>query len=118
MLALGLAGSVSAVGLISESAIGPEAGLNNSDLYESAADAWFQPQYNVTQLITGGSCSAAVPCLWVPWYGSSSSCIATGEGASGNLKDGSSCNSGETINASNNCMVSDEFSQVGIVLSA
>lgn len=112
-----LAGFSAHVALLSESAIGPEAGLNNSDLYESSTDAWFQPQYNVTQLITSGSCSASAPCLWVPWYGSSSSCIATGENESGNLKTGSSCDSGEPINATNNCMVSDEFSQVGLDLS-
>lgn len=103
--------------LLNESAIGPEAGLNNSDLYESATTAWYQSQYNVTQLITSGSCTSTAPCLWVPWYGSSSSCIATGENESGNLKTGSSCNSSEPINATNNCQVSDEFSQVGLDLS-
>ena len=108
---------VSAAGLVSESAIGPEAGLNHSDLYEAEIRAWYQPQYNVTQLITSGSCSAAMPCLWVPWFGSSSSCLATGESSGGNLKDGSSCDSGETINASNNCMVTDEFSQLGLNLA-
>jgi hypothetical protein len=49
--------------------------------------------------------------LWVPWFGTSSSCVAS------DLKSGSSCNSGETIDFAHNCMVTDEFSQVGILVS-
>ena len=58
---------------------------------------------NVTQVIGDK--------LWVPWYGTSSSCTVN------DLKSGSSCNSGETIDMSHNCMVTDEFSQVGILVA-
>jgi hypothetical protein len=49
--------------------------------------------------------------LWVPWFGRSDSC------GPADLKSGSSCNSGETIDFTHNCMVTDEFSQVGILVA-
>lgn len=49
--------------------------------------------------------------LWVPWFGRSDSCELA------NLKSGSSCNSGTTIDFTHNCMVTDEFSQVGILVA-
>lgn len=54
----------------------------------------------VVQVVNGG--------LWVPWYDTSTSC------AVGDLHSGSSCNSGQTIDLQHNCMVTDEFSNVGI----
>ena len=49
--------------------------------------------------------------LWVPWYKTSSSCTQS------DLQSGANCNSGQTIDSTHNCMVTDEFSQVGILLS-
>ena len=49
--------------------------------------------------------------LWVPWYKTSSSCLQS------DLQSGNNCNSGQTIDSTHNCMVTDEFSQVGILLS-
>jgi hypothetical protein len=49
--------------------------------------------------------------LWVPWFSSSSECGLS------YLKSGNSCNSGQTIDFSHNCMVTDEFSQVGILVA-
>lgn len=49
--------------------------------------------------------------LWVPWFSSSTQCQLS------DLKSGGSCNSGETIDFQNNCMVTDEFSQVGILVA-
>jgi len=49
--------------------------------------------------------------LWVPWYKTSSSCTLN------DLQSGNNCNSGQTIDSTHNCMVTDEFSQVGILVS-
>src|SRR3989338_1254036 len=48
--------------------------------------------------------------LWVPWYSTSSSCEVS------NLQKGGGC-SASTIDGTHNCMVTDEFSQVGILAS-
>lgn len=53
-----------------------------------------------TDVVNGG--------LWVPWYASSSSCAVD------DLHQGSSCDGGEVIDLTHNCMVTDEFSQVAI----
>lgn len=47
--------------------------------------------------------------LWVPWYDTSSSCTVN------DLHSGTSCNAPVSMDA--NCMVSDEFSQLGILLA-
>lgn len=49
--------------------------------------------------------------MWVPWFDSSSSCQIS------NLHSGGSCNSGQTIDFTHNCMVTDEFSQVGVLVA-
>src|SRR3989344_4369697 len=49
--------------------------------------------------------------LWVPWFSSSSSCQLN------DLHEGNNCNSGETIDFTHNCMVTDELSQVGMVVA-
>lgn len=49
--------------------------------------------------------------LWVPWFSRSNSCELN------DLQSGDSCNSGSEINFTNNCMVTDEFSQVGVLVS-
>ncbi|HLC60753.1 MAG TPA: putative metal-binding motif-containing protein [Candidatus Nanoarchaeia archaeon] len=49
--------------------------------------------------------------MWIPWYSSSSKCELA------DLKSGSGCNSGSVIDYEHNCMVTDEFSQVGILVS-
>lgn len=89
-------------GIISGSSTSPIGGLNYSDLYAEMVDA-FYASGNVTQDINGK--------LWVPWMDSSTQCTVN------NLQDGSNCNSGETIDFNNNCMVTDEFSQVGVLVS-
>lgn len=47
--------------------------------------------------------------LWVPWFTRDDVCSVN------DLHSGSSCNSGQQIDFLHNCMVSDEFSQVGIL---
>ncbi|MBI2546147.1 hypothetical protein HYV81_03130 [Candidatus Woesearchaeota archaeon] len=47
--------------------------------------------------------------MWVAWFKTSSNCQQS------DLQSGSNCNSGQAIDFTHNCMVSDEFSQVGIV---
>lgn len=49
--------------------------------------------------------------MWVPWFDTSSRCSVS------DLHDGGSCNSGQTIDFSHNCMVTDEFSQVGVLVA-
>ena len=49
--------------------------------------------------------------LWVPWYSTSTSCAVN------DLQRGGNCDSGETIDSTHNCMVTDEFSQVGILVA-
>ena len=49
--------------------------------------------------------------LWVPWFKTSSSCLVT------DLQSGTNCNSGQSIDFAHNCMVSDEFSQVGLMVA-
>jgi hypothetical protein len=49
--------------------------------------------------------------LWVPWYTTSSTCGVN------ELQKGGNCNSGQTIDMQHNCMVTDEFSQVGILVA-
>lgn len=58
---------------------------------------------NVTELLGND--------LYVPWYGTSSSCTPN------DLQTGNNCNIGMSVDASHNCMVNDEFSQVGIIVS-
>jgi hypothetical protein len=62
---------------------------------------------NVVQKV---SCSQGT-CLWVPWYKSSSSCQVS------DLMGGANCDIGQTPDGQNNCMVTDEFSQAGMVLA-
>lgn len=57
---------------------------------------------NVTQVIDGK--------LWVPWFTTSTQCTEA------QLHKGNSCDAG-TIDFNNNCMVTDEFSQVGILIA-
>lgn len=47
--------------------------------------------------------------MWVPWYRTSSGCQQS------DLQSGASCNSGQAIDFTHNCMVTDEFSQVGVI---
>lgn len=49
--------------------------------------------------------------MWVPWFRTSSSCSAA------DLHSGNTCNSGQAIDFEHNCMVTDEFSQVGILVA-
>ena len=66
----------------------------------------------VDALFAGGSATTTVGNnLWVPWFGRSDTCGLA------DLKSGSSCNSGGQIDFSHNCMVTDEFSQVGILVA-
>jgi hypothetical protein len=47
--------------------------------------------------------------LWVPWYSTSHSCRVA------DLHRGAACNA--TVNSTNNCMVTDELSQVGLLVA-
>lgn len=76
-------------------------GLSPDDSYDYLLDALFANDNVVTTFDNK---------MWVPWHDSSSSCTVD------NLHSGASCNAGE-INFENNCMVSDEFSQVGLLVA-
>lgn len=65
----------------------------------------------VNELYNGNAVHTIGDKLWVPWYSSSSSCTVN------DLHKGNSCNSGQTIDMTHNCMVTDEFSQVGVLLA-
>ena len=86
----------------SESKSGNFVATNLSDSYDELVNAWFNPSMNVTTTISN--------VLWVPYFSSSTSCGVS------DLQNGSACNIG-SVNMSLNCMVTDEFSQVGIGLS-
>jgi hypothetical protein len=64
---------------------------------------WYLSQYNSTQIITNN--------LWVPWYTDSQFCDVA------HLHTDSQSGSYSSPNMTHNNMVSDEFSQVGVVLS-
>ena len=75
---------------------------NRTSDYQELVDALFATG-NVVQELADGS-------LWVPWYSTSSSCEET------DLKAAGGCDIGD-VTMTRNCMVTDEFSQVGIVLA-
>ncbi len=81
--------------------------LNGSDCYEELVRSKYASG-NVTQIVNGK--------LWVPWFSSSTACSMQ---PGGNLQNGSNCNFDGvgTTNATVNCMVTDEFSQVGVLVS-
>lgn len=74
---------------------------NRSNNYDELVDSLYA-NGNVTQVISSQ--------LWVPWYTSSTACGVS------DLKSGADCSIG-TPNMTLNCMVSDEFSEVGIMVS-
>lgn len=73
-----------------------------------------QTRWNTTQSFSSGDCVVGDTCLWVPWMDSSSACNAAGSSPTGNLKTYSSFS---TVNRTKNVMVTDELSEVGLVLS-
>lgn len=81
---------------------GNYAGTTLNDSFNELTNAWYRTQNNVTQIIDGK--------LWVPWYSGDNVCGPS------NLQSGGNCNVA-TVNMTINCMVSDEFSQVGLVLA-
>jgi uncharacterized membrane protein YgcG len=87
--------------LLNPSSIG-FSGQTRSANYDALVDA----------LYTSGNVTTTIgDKLWVPWFSSSSACGVS------NLQSGGACNSGETIDFTHNCMVTDEFSQVGILVA-
>jgi hypothetical protein len=80
-------------------------GDTRSQNYDTLIEAWFK-QPNVIQTV---SCSQGT-CLWVPWYTSSSACTQN------ELQRGQNCNL-PSVDMQNNCLVTDEFSQVGMALA-
>ncbi len=75
--------------------------LNRAETYEELVNAFFVNE-NVTKTVNDS--------IWVPWFSSSTDCKESA------LQHDSACNLG-TVDFSQNCMVSDEFSQLGILLS-
>lgn len=73
-----------------------------------------QTKWNTTQSFSGGDCVVGSTCLWVPWMNSSSACNAAGSSPTGNLKTYGAFSS---VNRTKNVMVTDEFSEIGLVLS-
>jgi len=76
-------------------------GQSRSNNYEELVDSLYR----------GNATTTIGALLWVPWFSTSTGCGLA------DLKSGSSCNSGESIDFTHNCMVTDEFSQVGIVVA-
>jgi hypothetical protein len=91
---------VSATTLVNPGEIGFN-GQTRSQNYDTLMDALFSNNKAVTTI--GDK-------MWVPWYSTSSSCEVA------DLHKGNSCNGG-TIDHNRNCMVTDEFSQVGILVA-
>ena len=77
-------------------------GKTRSESYDTLVDGLFANDNVVTTIDDA---------LWIPWFSSSSSCALS------DLQDGGNCNSGESIDFTHNCMVTDEMSQVGILVS-
>jgi hypothetical protein len=96
--------STGATPLISGSSTGAW-GQTRDQNFETMVDSWFRSQ-NVIQKIPTAQGTA----LWVPWMNSASASAVS------NLQSGGNCNIG-TVDLSNNCLVTDEFSQVGIALA-
>ena len=81
------------------------AGESRSANYDRLVSVWTSNP----QIMQSMQCAQGT-CLWVPWYSSSSACSVN------ELQKGGNCNIG-TVDMQNNCMVTDEFSQVGMVLA-
>lgn len=76
-------------------------GQTRSDNYDSLVHALIAPDKAVTSFDNK---------LWVPWFSSSSQCEVS------NLHSGDACSGGQ-IDFQHNCMVSDEFSQVALLVA-
>lgn len=85
-----------------EGKTGNYAGTTLNSSYDELVGAWFNPVSNVTSVIGGR--------LWVPWFSGDNVCTNS------SLQSGGNCGIG-TVNLTVNCMVSDEFSQVGVGLA-
>ncbi|HLP79478.1 MAG TPA: hypothetical protein VK158_02505 [Acidobacteriota bacterium] len=77
-------------------------GLSRDAMFESITDAYYS-NGKVASLIGGNI-------LWVPWFSTSSGSLVT------DLQKGTNCNA-NVIDFSHNCMVTDELSQLGIVIA-
>jgi len=93
-------GSVYAQGILDSNAQGID-GKNLGQSYDFLLDTMLANDAVVTSI--GNK-------MWVPWYSSSSKCGV------GDLQSGGACNAPQ-IDSTHNCMVTDEFSQVGIIVS-
>jgi hypothetical protein len=102
LFSLFLASAVSSATLLDSNEIGFN-GQTRSNNYDALMDAYFS-NGNVVSTINGNE-------LWVPWFKTSSGSQVT------DLQSGGNCNSGQTIDFTHNCMVTDEFSQMGILIS-
>jgi hypothetical protein len=78
-------------------------GQSRSANYDELLNAFYSND-KVIQTIDGNK-------MWVPWYKTSSGSAVS------DLQNGNNCNSGQTIDYNHNCMVTDEFSQVGIIVA-
>ena len=78
-------------------------GQTRNNNYDALIDAYFSNGNVVTSINNN--------LLWVPWFTTSSSSQVT------DLQKGANCNSGQAIDFSHNCMVTDEFSQIGVLVS-
>lgn len=76
-------------------------GNTREQLYDHLIDQ-FYAQENVLQVVDNK--------LWVPWYDTSTSCNID------DLHDGNKCGGG-SVDFNRNCMVTDEFSQMGILIA-
>jgi hypothetical protein len=81
------------------------AGESRAANYERLVNAWLDDK----RIMQSMPCSQGT-CLWVPWYKSSTSCEVR------DLQSGNNCRL-DRVDMQNNCLVTDEFSQVGMVLA-
>ncbi|HYD03999.1 MAG TPA: hypothetical protein VEC16_06920 [Alphaproteobacteria bacterium] len=92
---------VSAATLVDPNEIG-FGGKSRDNNYDTLMDAYFS-NTNVVTTING--------IMWVPWYKTSSGSAVS------DLQSGANCNSGQTIDYTHNCMVTDEYSQIGVIVA-
>lgn len=105
--------SLTSASIINNGTIGFNSSTYQQNLYD-LSNNFFTTGFNVTQEFTNGTDTL----LWVPWFTSSSTCgISSLHGASNSCNLTNDNNGDATINMTNNCMVSDEFSEIGIALA-
>jgi len=87
-------------------------GQSRGNNYDALIDAYFSNSHVVTAINNNND-----DMLWVPWYKTSSSSHVADLQSGTNCDPGKDGKAGQEIDFSHNCMVTDEFSQIGILVS-